>query len=222
MAKRGQWRAHAAAIICAVSAIACGSWPVESNAGDLDESARVIAGISSSLNSGKAGEGLWRSYAQEVSSYWRSYETKIGRAMREVGKPRTRSGRRSDGFLSFLRTGLPSVVALFPAADRYVLVSLQRAEAPPRLQDSPGKQLEKLPGRIPQGMEFYGAMGFSRRRPGRRRQRAHSTHRNDRTADAFAVRLGYEIEAVESLLLDRDGNLRNRRPGRLVRGTRRG
>ena len=128
MAKGRWWRIQIVAIICAIVAVADGSWSVDGIAGDANDAARVIAGFPSSLNKvGKTESGPWRSYVKETSSYWNEYERRIGRAMRKWGCQELKRAEGVTVFYPFSGPDLPSVYQLFPDADRYVLVSMQKA-----------------------------------------------------------------------------------------------
>ncbi len=221
---KGRWcSARAVAILCAILATAGGAWSPTCIAGDLDggldDTARVIGGFQSSLNKfGKAEDPLWRSYTQEAGAFWNEYERRIGRPMRQWA---CRELNRDDGatvFYPFSGPDLPAAFQLFPDADRYVLVSMQKAEAPPLLGSFSKEQLEGYLAVLRKAWRFYGVLGFFRT--------------DDLDADAkalarpigvtgalmgFAVRLGFEIEAVDPIQLDLDANqitLRNRTPER--------
>ena len=208
MAQGRRWRTQAVAIIGAICAIAGASWPAACVAGEADDTARVIAGFPASLNKfGRAQNGPWRSYAREISSHWMEYERRIGRPMRKWG---CRELDRADGvtvFYPFSGPDLPTVVQLFPDANRYVLVSLQKAGALPRLESFSGEELEHYLAVVRKAWRFFGILGFFR------------TDDLDPVANArgirmgmigplmaFAVRLGFEIEALEPIQLNSDGN----------------
>ena len=100
-----------------------------------------------------------------------------------------------NGVLSLLRAGPADGRPPFPDADRYVLVSNEKAEAPPRLEGNSRK--EEYLAAMRKAWRFYGALGFFR------------------TEDleamgigmtgplmAFSALLGYEIEAIDPIQLD--------------------
>lgn len=127
---------------------------------------------------------------------------------------------RAEGvtvFYPFSGPDLPSVFQLFPDADRYVLVSTQKAEAPLRLGSFSKEELESYLVVFLKAWRFFGALGFFRTDD----LEAVANARGIRLGMtgplmAFAVRLGFEIEAVEPIRLDPNGNdvaLRDGRPG---------
>lgn len=206
------------AVICAIFAVASGSWPVEGIAGDADDAARVIAGFPSSLNKfGKAENAPWRSYAQETSAYWSEYERRIGRAMRKWGCQELDRAEGATVFYPFSGPDLPSVYQLFPDADRYVLVSMQKAEAPPRPENFSQEELENYLAVFRKAWRFFGALGFFRTDDLEAVENGRGI-RMGMTGPlmAFAVRLGFEIESVDPIHFVRDGNdiaLRAWKPG---------
>jgi hypothetical protein len=196
------------AAVCAIFVIACGSRPVEGIAGDADDAARVIAGFPSSLNKfGKAENGSWRSYAQETSAYWSEYERGIGRAMRKWGCLELDRAEGATVFYPFSGPDLPSVYQLFPEAGRYVLVSMQKAEAPPRLENFSEEELENYLAAFRKAWKFFGALGFFRTEDLEAVEKGRGM-RMGMTGPlmAFAVRLGFEIESVEPIRLDTGSN----------------
>jgi hypothetical protein len=196
------------AAVCAICVVACASWPVEGIAGDADDAARVIAGFPSSLNKfGKAENGPWRSYAQETSASWSEYERGIGRAMRKWGCLELDRAEGVTVFYPFSGPDFPSVYQLFPDADRYVLVSTQKAQAPPRLQDFSEEELENYLAVLRKAWKFFGTLGFFRTEDLDAVENARGM-RMGMTGPlmAFAVRLGFEIESMEPIRLDAGSN----------------
>jgi len=117
---------------------------------------------------------------------------------------------RADGvtvFYPFSGPDLPTAVQLFPDADRYVLVSLQKAGAPPRLEGFAREELENYLAVVRKAWKFFGALGFFRTDDLEAVANARGV-RMGMTGPlmAFAVRLGFEIEALEPIQLNSDGN----------------
>jgi hypothetical protein len=206
------------AILWTLLAMACLSPPAVCMAAGADDTARVIAGFPSSLNRfGIAESGPWRAYAQETSSYWNEYETRIGRAMRKWAAQELDRAAGATVFYPFSGPDLPSVVQLFPDADRYVLVSMQKAGAPPALENLSKAELENYLAAFRGAWRFFGALGFFRTDDLEAAANARGI-RLGMTGPlmAFAARLGYEIESVEPVGLDPGGNdfaPRDARPG---------
>ncbi len=178
-----------------------------SSAGELDESARVIAGYGA--YTGKADEAFWRSYSQEVSNYWRDYERRIGRPMREWACQELGSADGVTVFYPFAGPDLPAAYQLFPDADRYVLLSMQRGEPPPRIEALSSSDLDDYLNSFRRAWKFYGALGFFRTDDLDAVGKSESGRPVGVSGAlmAFAVRLGFEVEAIEPIFLDLNQNL---------------
>lgn len=173
------------AFILAFCAIA--SWPIGSIAGDADRVARAVA--------------------KEGSTYWTEYETRIGRPMRKWSCQEL--GRFEGGtvFYPFSGPDLPTPVQLFPDADRYVLVSMQKAEPPPPVDTMSPKEFESYAADFRKAWKFYGALGFFRTEDLEAVENSPGPGIGMTGAlMAFAVRLGFEIESVEPIRLDAGAN----------------
>ena len=173
------------AFILAFCAIA--SWPIGANAGDADRVARAIA--------------------KDSTSYWTEYETRIGRPMRKWSCQEL--GRVGGGtvFYPFSGPDLPTPVQLFPDADRYVLVSLQKAEPPPPLDRMSPKELESYAADFRKAWKLYGALGFFRTEDLEAAENSPGPGIGVTGAlMVFAVRLGFEVESVEPIKLDANAN----------------
>ena len=138
MAKNHRWVALAATFLWVILAVAGSISPVTGAAADLGDTARLISGAYADAARSGAAEGPWHSYAQEVSTYWREYDHRIGRPLRQWA---CKELDRSEGvtvFYPFSGPDLPWAYQLFPEADRYVLVAMEKAEAPPLMQVESG------------------------------------------------------------------------------------
>jgi hypothetical protein len=202
---------HAVAVlwaIHAICAIAGAAWPAASAAGDADDTARVIAGFPASLDKfGKADSDPWRGYAREISSHWLEYDRRIGHPMRRWACQELEPLEGGTVFYPFSGPDLPSVVQLFPDADRYVLVSLQKAGAPPRLERFSDDELEGYLAEVRKAWRFFGILGFFRSDDLDAVENA-GRYRVGITGPlmAFAARLGYDIESVEPIRLNPGGD----------------
>lgn len=165
-----------AALLCALA----GLWPALGLAGEANDAARTIAGL------------------REVSSHWNAYEVRIGKPLQKWARQEIGAPPAGAVFYPFSGPDLPTVVHLFPDAERYVLVSNEKAQAPPRLDGNSGK--EEYLAAMRKAWRFYGALGFFR------------------TEDleamgigmtgplmAFSSLLGFEIESIEPIQIDARG-----------------
>lgn len=190
-------------VIWGICAIACASWPAAGVADEASDTARVIAGFPASPGSfAGADSAAWRTYAREVSSHWIEYERRIGQPMREWACRELPRARGATVFYPFSGPDLPSVVQLFPDAERYVLVSLQKAGAPPGLEALSRGELANYLVAVRKAWRFFGILGFFRTDDLEAVANADGT-RIGMTGPllAFAARLGFEIDAIEPLRL---------------------
>ncbi len=173
------------AIVCVLCAIA--GWTMECIAGDADRAARVMA--------------------MEGSSIWSEYEKRIGRPMRKWGCQELGGVEGGTVFYPFSGPDLPTPVQLFPDADRYVLVSMQKAEPPPPLDSMSRKELESHAADFRKAWKFYGALGFFRTEDLEKIENSPGPGIGVTGAlMVFAVRLGFEVESVEPIRLDVGAN----------------
>lgn len=173
------------ALVWALCAIA--GLPAAGIAGDADRAARVVA--------------------KDSLAYWNEYESRIGRPMRKWGCQEL--GRVEGGtvFYPFSGPDLPTPVQLFPDADRYVLVSMQKAEPPPPLDTMSPKELASYAADFRKAWRFYGALGFFRTEDLETIENSPGPGIGVTGAlMVFAVRLGFEIESVEPIRLDASAN----------------
>ena len=162
-------------------------WPAAAFAGDADRAARAIA--------------------KEGVPYWNEYETRIGRPMQKWACQEL--GRTEGGtvFYPFSGPDLPTAVHLFPDADRYVLVSMEKAEPPPLLDKMSPKELESYDAAFRKAWKLYGSLGFFRTDDLQAIE--NSTGPGVGITGAlmvFAVRLGFEVESIEPIRLDAGEN----------------
>jgi len=173
------------AILLAICVIT--GWPAGSMAGDADRAART--------------------FAKEGVSYWNEYEARIGRPMQkwacqELGRPEARTV-----FYPFSGPDLPTAVHLFPDAERYVLVSMEKAEAPPPLEKMSPRELESYAADFRKAWKLYGALGFFRTDDLQAIENSPGPGVGITGAlMVFAVRLGFEVESIEPLKLDAGAN----------------
>ena len=171
----------------AVLSLALGWLPAASIAGDADDTARALAG-------------------GEVIGHWNAYETRIGRPLQKWACQELGSAPGATVFYPFSGPDLPTAVRLFPDAERYVLVSAQAADAPPRLGRLSKTEVDSYLAAFRKAWRVYGSLGFFRTDDldaADAKQSAQGV-RIGMSAPlmAFAVRLGFSIEAIEPIRMD--------------------
>jgi len=195
-------RARVLALACAL--FTCTLFVAPADATDSDDAARVIAGFNSNhARLGKSDDAFWKTYGQEVSTFWREYERKIGLPMQEWGCQELDSAKGATVFYPFAGPDLPTAYQLFPDADRYVLVSMQKGEPPLRLEKLSKGEVEDYMEAFRRAWKFYGTLGFFRTDDldGRGKMEGRPVGVTGGLM-AFAVRLGFEIESIEPIQLE--------------------
>lgn len=208
--------ARAAAAACLAWALCFPTGQAIASSG-FDDTARVIAGYPVGANAfGKAEAGQHHGYAQEISTYWGEYERKMGRPMREWACHEVGRSGGQTVFYPFSGPDLPSVYELFPEADRYVLVSMQKAEAPPKFESYSQSGYDDYLSVLHKAWRFFGTLGFFRTNDLNPEASANGVPIGvTGPLMAFAARLGFRVESVDPILLvdlERDVVLRDRGP----------
>jgi hypothetical protein len=202
VAKREQWRARVIAIAGLVLAIV-GS-PFACAAANPDSTARLVAGFPEGADrSGKAEDAQLRSYAQDVSTFWTEYDKRIGQSIRQWACQELGQANHVTVFYPFSGPDLPWAFRLYPQADHYVFVALEKAEAPPRLDSFSREELEGYMAAFRKAWRFYGVEGYFRTNDLIAATQVRGTRLGiTGPLMAFAVRLGFEIVSVEPIQLE--------------------
>ncbi len=167
--------------------LAVGWLPAAAAAGEADATARAIAG-------------------REISAFWNEYESRIGGPLQKWSCQELGTADGATVFYPFSGPDLPTVVRLFPGAERYVLVSAQAADAPPRLEALSKTEVDSYLAAFRKAWKLYGSLGFFRTDDlddADARESAQGA-RIGMTAPlmAFSVRMGFSIVDVEPIRLD--------------------
>jgi hypothetical protein len=173
-------------------------------ASEVDDAARVIAGFPAAQSRlGKADEAFWKTYGNEVATFWHEYERRIGLPMQQWSCQELGSVSGGTVFYPFAGPDFPTAYQLFPDADRYVLVSMQKGEPPLRLDKLSKGQLDDYMDAFRRAWKFYGTLGFFRTDDldGRGKMEGRPVGVTGGLM-AFAVRLGFEIESIEPIVLE--------------------
>jgi hypothetical protein len=214
MTRSKQGTKRKGALVCVLFAIASALWSASAAAGRPDDIARVIAGFPSGLQKfGIADEPAWRAYTREIATHWGEYDRRIANPMRQWGCKELDRVESGTVFYPFSGPDLPSVHALFPDADRYVLVSIQKAEAPPPLDSLSVSDLNTYLSAVHKAWRFFGASGYFRSDDLDAVENVQGFGMGvTGPLMAFAVRLGFEIDSVTPIQLgpnDKDVVSRN-------------
>ncbi len=182
---------------------------------DADTTARILAGLQAEAPpSLDLPAGALRDYARAATARWSAYERRIGTPMQRWARAELPPAKDATIFYPFAGPDFATVQRLYPQASRYVLVALQRAEAPPALAQADAADLAEFLDRFGESWRQFAALGFFRtldldeeaNRPG---LRAGTTGR----LIAFAVRAGYRVESIEPVRVNGAGSGLERHPG---------
>lgn len=137
-----------------------------------------------------------------VQRYWRKYQRRIGRPMhpwvRRELKPRT----DATIFYPFGGPDLATVQRLFPAAARYVLVSIQRAGRPPAPERMGLERFRRTLRVFRIGLDWFGRKGFFlTKQLNRQYHRRRLVEGISGILLLFAERGGFEVRALTPIRL---------------------
>ena len=193
-----------AAILCATLAIGGAVFCGGSFAADAGTTARVIAGLQVGAgDSALPEEGSWKAYSQEVATSWHENEKRIGSPLRQWACQEVDRTGGATVFYPFSGPDLPWAYRLYPDAGRFVLVALEKAEAPPSLETFSRAEAEGYRAAFRKAWRLYGVDGFFKTNDLNEEAGVHGTRLGiTGPLMAFAVRLGFEIEGVEPIQLE--------------------
>ncbi len=186
--------------------------PVAANAATtsgipVGEMARIVAGLQPApAGFAPEAKALFPAFAHDVSAQWDSYREKIGVLMANWACNEIESTPGETIFYPFSGPDLSSVNQFYPQAGRYIMVAMQRAGLPPSLDRQPVAELKRTLSAYRARWRFFARTGFFRTN-----DLDDFASRNEVTVSvtsqlmAFAVRLGYDVEAVEPVQISADG-----------------
>jgi hypothetical protein len=208
---------HAIGAVFAVcTGIATPLFPVAAAELSPNETARVLAGLHPLPSIlGQSAQATFQTHTRECSKRWDEYERRIGKPIRGWARTELEDTPGETVFYPFSGPDFPTVHQLYPDAGRYVLVAIQRAGPPPALNRYSTQELGAYLTMFRRAWEQFSWLGFFRT--------------NDLDTDAgkagvrvgvtaplmaFAVRLGYEIAAVDPVQVNAEGTDLEPHPGR--------
>jgi hypothetical protein len=194
-------------LLCAIACAVSLSAAAQSKPSDVDATARLIAGLVKTVPDGvKLSEATLHEYARNASSRWSEYERRIGEPMQKWAHAELEQKAGGTVFYPFSGPDFATVYRLYPLADRYVLVALQRAERPPQLARASAVELSAFLARFGESWKQFAQIGFFRTLD--LDDEAKQTGvRAGTTAPmiAFGVRSGFKILAVDSVRINAEG-----------------
>ncbi len=185
------------------------AWPAPGISASLDSdtTARILAGMHTEVPASlDLPRSALRDYARAATARWEAYERRIGAPMQQWAHAELPPAKGATVFYPFAGPDFATVQRMYPEASRYVLVALQRAEAPPALARANAADLTDFLARFGESWKQFASMGFFRtldldEEAQKTGLRAGTTGR----LIAFAARAGYRIVSVEPVRINAAG-----------------
>jgi hypothetical protein len=128
-----------------------------------DRVGRILAGLEREVPPGiPIPAARLRDYARSASARWNEYERRIGSPMSKWARSELVTERGGTVFYPFSGPDFATVHRFYPDAARYVLVAMQRAEAPPALDSGSAEELGEFLDRFAEAWKQFGQIGFFR------------------------------------------------------------
>jgi hypothetical protein len=191
-------------------------FPTESKALGVDELARTLAGLERSVPPGvRLAEEEYQQYARAAARYWAEYERRIGGPMQKWAQAELEQSHATTIFYPFSGPDFATVYRLYPNAERYVLVALQRAQPLPALDKAPAAEAAAFLARFGESWKQFAQIGFFRTLD-LDDDAKQSGIRAGTTAPliAFATRCGFKIVSVQPVRVNAAGTDLEVHPGR--------
>lgn len=182
---------------------------------DVDVTARVLAGLHTSVPEGvRVTETTLQEFARGAAARWGEYERRIGSPMQQWARTELPQVRGGVVFYPFSGPDFATVQRLYPDAERYVLVALQRAEPPPALDKASSVDINAFLGRFAESWKQFAQIGFFRTLDLDDEEKQTGI-RAGTTAPliAFAARSGFTVIAVEPVRVHASGRELELHPG---------
>jgi hypothetical protein len=126
-----------------------------------EEAGRLLAGRAApGEKASKERKKLMSWYARRMAKHWAHYEEKIGTPLKTWAKANVPEIDGGVVFYPFGGPDLATVYRVFPKADRYVLVALQRAGRTPALREASDRKLKEVLKLFDTGLKQFSLRGF--------------------------------------------------------------
>jgi len=186
-------------LICSLSLV---SIVVPLSAAEMtsQQAAVVFAGLDA-----PATDGAHKAFQQRTSQAWANYDRRVGQPLAAWSKREVAYWGRSTVFYPFSGPDFVTVAQVFPGAERYVLVAIQRARQPAQLESMNAEQRAAFEKKLGGAWEKFGKLGYFRTLDLNDDQREGAGGVGTTTIlMAFAARLGYDVSAVTPLRFNPD------------------
>lgn len=180
-----------------------------------DAAARILAGMTATVPTGvPLQEGKLADYARRATAHWHEYERRIGEPMQKWAGTELAPVSGGTIFYPFSGPDFATVKRMYPNADRYVLIAMQRAEAPPALDRAEAADLASFMGRFAEAWKQFAQIGFFRTLDLDEEAKQQGLRAGTTTPMiAFAVRSGLTVHSVEPIRINESGSDIEPHPG---------
>lgn len=137
------------------------STPAQATIGDEHRIGQILAGhAQASPKDSKERAELLTWYGRSMKKHWSKYEKTIGNPLRSWAAEHVPEVNSGVVFYPFGGPDFATVYRVFPRADRYVLIALQRGGRAPRLDEASDNRLSQVLRLFEQGLKEFAHRGF--------------------------------------------------------------
>lgn len=186
-------------LICALT-LATALVPVSAAETTTQQAALFFAGLDS-----PAADSAHKAFQQRTSQAWANYDKQVGQPLAAWSNREVAYWGRSTVFYPFSGPDFVTIARVFPGAERYVLVAIQKARQPAQLENMDAVQRAAFEKKLGGAWEKFGKLGYFRTLDLNDDQRDGASGVGTTTIlMAFAARLGYEVTGVTPLSFNSD------------------
>jgi len=180
-----------------------------------DETARFLAGMASDgFSTDEDDQKRITAYAEYVEPKWAKYWKRIATPMMEWASAELQQTPGETVFYPFSGPDFPTIVQLYPGADRYIMVALQTGGPVPDLASMNSRHQRLYLGIFKEGFSDFTRRGYFRT------DDLKADTGRERTVEgitpvlmAFAARMGYAVDSVTPMRIAADGERLEPHPG---------
>lgn len=176
-------------------------------AASVDDSARMLAGLSAGNSPASLSAAAYNQYAQGLDQSWKRYESRVYLPIRNWFKGELPPQDSPVVFYPFSGPDFPTLNAVYPKAERYVMVAIQAAGKPLDLDAISAADSQRLTAQISKASEKFGHIGFFLTNDlEENAAKKGVTLSPTLTLMFFVSRLGYRIDRILPLQIGADGS----------------
>ena len=147
-----------------------------------------------------ATDAEYKAFQRRADQAWANYDKQVGQPLAAWSKREVAYWGRGTVFYPFSGPDFVTLERVYPKAERYVLVAIQRARQPAQLENMNATQRAAFEKKLGSAWEKFGKLGYFRTLDLDDDQRDGTNGIGTTTIlMAFATRLGYEVTGVTPL-----------------------